>query len=260
MLQTQKCDRGANFLRSRWHAGEIHTKSTTHSFIFRQSVNQMFLHICPRSQFEKLERGEEVNSLSETENNSVAGSLLAPQMLRRLQDQQHPSAAHQHTDDKLKLSHQCSDGRTRGNKGQEDQMSRRGGWRREEKIDDMGCGDERERWEIDEMSGKWPGGGEEMRSRGSWSCGRGYGGEEGWMWDRYINFLWAISPERNARKRKWAADKGKCVSLRFGQLWIGQAEFLWKTFCEKDYTDETSMLPLWFYLGSENLTGVIFHI
>lgn len=69
-----------------------------------------------------------MNSLSERENKSVAGSLLSPQMLPRLQDQWHPSAAHRHADDALKLSLQCSDGTRRGKKkGQEEQMSGRAG-------------------------------------------------------------------------------------------------------------------------------------
>lgn len=117
MLQTQDYDHGTDFLRSQRHAGVIHTKSTARSLIFRQSVNQMFLHICPWSQFGRgggLKRGDEINSLSEAENNSIAGSLLASQMLRRLQDQQLPSAPHRHADDKLKLRHQCLDGRARG--------------------------------------------------------------------------------------------------------------------------------------------------
>lgn len=96
---------------------------------------------------------------------------------------------------------------------------------------------------------------EVSRKRGAEEAEEEMGGEEGWMWDRHIHFLWAISPERNTGRRKWAADKGKCVSLRFGQLWIGQEEFR-----EEDDTDESSMLPLCFYLGSETLAGVIDHI
>lgn len=223
----------------------------------------MSSHICPWSQFGEgggLKRGDEINSLSEAENNSIAGSLLASQMLRRLQDQQLPSAPHRRADDKLKLRHQCLDGRARGvgGGGQEDQMSGRVGWRggdenrwdgvwrwkgkvRDEKI---------RRAENDQEVGRrW--GAEEAKAAGEET-----GGEEAWMWDRYIHFLWAISPGRNARRRKWAADKGKCVSLRFGQLWIGQEEFLWETFRGEDYTDETSMLPCWFCLGSGETSRV----
>lgn len=95
----------------------------------------------------KLKRGDEINSLSEAENNSIAGSLLASQMLRRLQDQQLPSAPHRHADDKLKLRHQCLDGRVRGVRRGETRRSDEWESRMKEgvKIDETGCGDERER-------------------------------------------------------------------------------------------------------------------
>lgn len=109
-----------------------------------------------------------------------------------------------------------------GQGGEEDQMSGRVGWRRGEENRWDGVWrwkgkvrDEKiRRAENDQEVGRrW--GAEEARAAGEET-----GGEEGWVWDRYFDFLWAIRPE-------WAADKGKCVSLRFGQLWIGQEEFLW---------------------------------
>lgn len=165
-------------------------------------------------------------------------------MLRWLQHQQYPTSAHRHCDDKLELSLQRRDGRTRGEETRKDKRGsdegkrggkweeRAGGWKRKRKkgVDERVRRSKERRTEVrgrqagDERSIKWLRG-EEMR-RGAEEgdlAGERTGGERtGSAWDS-SDFLWAI------RRIKWVADKGKSVSFykhwhwisKFGRLWTG---------------------------------------